>query len=189
MPKEGIENLLRVKQMQFPDQTIDWVYLLDVFANNLTCFSFDSSTFKERLHFLVMCSMSDRMEALAFKVWRNNITNMIHTADYKWRREHNFLIIQRIGAKITHFEAEYPKLKEITTTLELALWKLRMNASQLQKKIKTDELSIRRQCRITCGADVVIRHILPYLITATDEESDSESDANDDDDNESSDSE
>ena len=69
------------------------------------------------------------------------------------------------------------------------MWKLRMNASQLQKKIKTDELSIRRQCRITCGADVVIRHILPYLITATDEESDSESDANDDDDNESSDSE
>lgn len=48
----------------------------------------------------------------------------------------------------------------------------------------TDESSIRRQCRITCGADVVIRHILPYLITATDEESVSESDANDIDDNE-----
>ena len=62
-------------------------------------------------------------------------------------------------------------------------------ATQCRKKIKTDEYSIRRQCRITCGADVIIWHILPYLITATDEESDSESDANDVDDNESSDSE
>ena len=58
------------------------------------------------------------------------------------------------------------------------------------KKMRTDESEIRRQCRITGGADIVIRHILPYLINAADEESDSESDANDlVDDNESSDSE
>ena len=76
------------------------------------------------------------------------------------------------------------------------MWKLRMNenipqegASHCRKKVKTNESSIRRQCRITCGADVVIWHILPYLITATDEESDSESDTNDVADNESSDSE
>jgi hypothetical protein len=31
-PMECIENLLGVKQMHFPDQTIDWVYLLDKFA-------------------------------------------------------------------------------------------------------------------------------------------------------------
>jgi hypothetical protein len=31
-PKESIENLLLVKQMHFPDQTIDWEYLLDEFA-------------------------------------------------------------------------------------------------------------------------------------------------------------
>ena len=41
------------------------------------------------------------------------------------------------------------------------------------KKIKSDELIIRRQCRITCGADVVIRHVLPYLIAVGDEESES----------------
>jgi hypothetical protein len=87
----------------------------------------------------------------------------------------NSLILHRIQAKITHFEDELPKLKEITTMLELALWKLRMNenipqenATHCQKKIKTDESSIRRQCRITCGADIVIRHVLPYLITARD---------------------
>jgi len=54
-------------------------------------------------------------------------------------------------------------------------------ATHYQKKIKTDESSMRRQCRLSCGADVVIRHVLPYLIiTVADEESDSyaESDSN-----------
>ena len=31
-PKESIENLLHVKQMHFPEQPIDWGYLLDEFA-------------------------------------------------------------------------------------------------------------------------------------------------------------
>lgn len=47
-----------------------------------------------------------------------------------------------------------------------------MDASHLQKKIKTNKLSIRRQCRMTCGADVVINLVLPYLMTVADEESD-----------------
>ena len=73
------------------------------------------------------------------------------------------------------FEDEYSKLKEVTIILELAVWKLRMNeniflekATPYQKKIKTDESSIRRQCRITCGADDVIRHVMPFLISVVD---------------------
>ena len=50
-------------------------------------------------------------------------------------------------------------------------------ATQRQKKIKTDESSIRRQYRITCGADVVIRHVLPYLVTVAVEEFDSDSES------------
>ena len=125
--------------------------------------------------------MSDCGEALAFKVWRDCVTNVIQTAAFEHRKD-NRAILHRIQEKLTHFEDELPKLKEISTILELALWRLRMKENipneeeaHCQKKIKTDESSIRRQCRITCGADVVIRHVLPYLITATDEESDSES--------------
>jgi hypothetical protein len=33
-PKECIENLLRVKQMHFPEQPLDWGYLLDKFAQH-----------------------------------------------------------------------------------------------------------------------------------------------------------
>jgi hypothetical protein len=71
-------------------------------------------------------------------------------------------------------EDEFPKLKEITTIMELALWKMRMNKNRHQIKNENDESSLRRQCRITCGADVIIRHVLPYLITVGDEESDSD---------------
>ena len=74
------------------------------------------------------------------------------------------------------------------------MWKMKMNEKSYQgmaihSQIKTNESSIRQQCRITCCADVVIQHILLYLIDVADEDSDSESDANDVDDNESSDSE
>jgi hypothetical protein len=183
--KESIENLLCVKQVHFPSQPIDWDYLLDQFAlPSLVSFS---TPFKERMQFLVMCGMSARVEALAFKVWRDHITTMIQTANFEYNGD-NFGILRWIRARIAHFEAEYYKLKEITTILELAVWKLRMNenisqeeATHHQKKMKTDESSMRRQCRITCGADVVIQHVLQYLIiTVDDEESDSyeESDSN-----------
>ena len=37
-----------------------------------------------------------------------------------------------------------------------------MNDNSYQ--IKTDESNVRRQCRITCGADVIIRNVLPFLL-------------------------
>jgi hypothetical protein len=45
---------------------------------------------------------------------------------------------------------------------------LQGEATHCQKKIKIDESDIR-QSLVTCGAAVIIRHVLPFLITATDE--------------------
>jgi hypothetical protein len=142
-----------VKQMHFPDQPIDWEYLFGKFAQP-SDFSFPSP-FSERVKFLVICGMSERVETLAFKVWRDHITNVIHSAEFQYfdsSGNQNQNIISRIKAKVTHFEAELPKLKEVTLILELALWKLRINekspeeeATNYQKKIMTDESSIRRQ--------------------------------------------
>ena len=176
MPKESIENLLCVKQMHFTEQPINWEYLLDKFAQP-SDIPFSGAPFQERMQFLFMCGMSNLVEALAFKVWRDCITNMIHTADYKWRRD-NSVILSEIREKLAHFEDEMPRLKEATTILELALWKNRINENNNQhttidrrKKIKTGDASIRRQCRVTCGADVIIGHVLPYLISTGDDES------------------
>jgi hypothetical protein len=35
-----------------------------------------------------MCGLSDRVDSLAFNVWRDNITQMIHAADFKQRDEY-----------------------------------------------------------------------------------------------------
>ena len=120
--KDSIENLLRVKQMHFPEQPLDWGYLLDEFASNVHI-SFQS-TFKQRMQFLTMCGMSTNVESLPFKVWRDYITNAIYSVEFLWSdNKDNSVILRKIQAKIAHFENELPRLKEITTILELALWK------------------------------------------------------------------
>ena len=55
--------------------------------------------------------------------------------------------------------------------LELALWKHKMNDQsrgekqrRSKKKVKIEESNIREHCRISCGADIVIQHMLPYLV-------------------------
>jgi hypothetical protein len=168
-PKENIEKMLSVKQMHFPEQPIDWDHLLDVFAK--PSYSSFITRFQERMQFLVMCGMSAHVENLAFKVWRDCITNMIQTFNFEYNWD-NSLILHRIGDKIAYFEDKLHKLKEVTTILELALWKMKMNDHHLkesvtrhQKKVKTDESSIRQQCRVACGADIVISRILLFLIS------------------------
>jgi hypothetical protein len=122
-----------------------------------------------------MCGMSERVEALAFKVWRDYITSMIHTADFQWHKN-NSVILRQIEEKLTHFEDEVPKLKEATSILELAVWKMKINekshqdmTNQSQKIVKTDESSFQQLLRVTCGAAVVIGHVLPYLMTVADD--------------------
>jgi hypothetical protein len=115
-----------VKQTHFTEQSIDWEYMLDKFAEPSPV-SFDEAPFRDRMQFLVMCGMSDHVEALPFKIWRNCISNMIHTANFPCNMD-GTVILHRIQAKAAHFQDEYPRLlKEITSILELALWKLMMN--------------------------------------------------------------
>jgi hypothetical protein len=168
-PNDSIENLLSVKQMHFPDQPIDWEYLLNKFAGPSKC-SFPGRPFLERMRFLFSCGLSSRVKTLAFTLWRDHIITMIQTADFKWGND-NRSILHTIRNKLVHFEDELPKLKDVTTILELALWKMNMSenghqdrATQSQKKMKADDSSIRNQNRVTCGADVVIGHVLPFLI-------------------------
>jgi hypothetical protein len=149
-PKERIENLLHVNQIHFPEQPINWEYLLDEFVKP-SRFHPNVKPFQEKMHFLFICGMSARVESLAFKVWRDHITNMIKTSNFKWnskfrRSEDNSDILHRIRDKFVQFEAKLSKLKEVTSILEIVLWKMKLNekghqdmATQSQKKIKTDD--------------------------------------------------
>ena len=122
-----------------------------------------------------MRGMAERVEALAFNVWRDQMKFIIHSFD-EWPDDtgDDSKALHLIKEKLAHLEDKFLNLKEITTIMELVLWTMRMNENSYQIKKENDESSLRRQCRITCGADVIIRHILPYLITVGDEESDSD---------------
>ena len=80
--------------------------------------------------------------------------------------------IAEVEEKLVHYETEYHNLKEATTILELALWTMRMNGHCQEKmrgrvkRIRIEESAIREQCRINCAADIVIEHVLPYLLPA-----------------------
>ena len=75
--------------------------------------------------------------------------------------------------KMDHYKAEHNRyVKEGITLLELALWKAKLgeqeetsvdSAEGKTKKAKVDAESTRKRKRITCGADMVIKNVLPFL--------------------------
>eukprot|EP00984_Skeletonema_dohrnii_P005387 scaffold1896_cov86-Skeletonema_dohrnii-CCMP3373.AAC.3 len=72
--------------------------------------------------------------------------------------------------KMDHYKAEHCRyVKESVTLLELALWKAKLDekedssAEGRAKKAKIDVDSVRRDRRVTCGADIVIKNVLPFL--------------------------
>ena len=69
-----------------------------------------------------------------------------------------------------YYKAEHQRyVKEGITLLELALWKAKLGEKEdnceegKTKKAKVDAESYRRDKRITCGADIVIKNVLPFL--------------------------
>ena len=48
--------------------------------------------------------------------------------------------------------------------LELGLWKLKIDASMHGHLEDDAAADLRGQCRINCGADIIIPNVLPYLI-------------------------
>ena len=88
-------------------------------------------------------------------------------AIHQWMRS----VLQRIE----HFKSEhYALLKEFTALLELHLWKVKLDEefgealsnedkSYAAKKAKIDVKAARQELRITSGANIVIKNVLPFL--------------------------
>eukprot|EP00984_Skeletonema_dohrnii_P008773 scaffold3270_cov97-Skeletonema_dohrnii-CCMP3373.AAC.3 len=78
--------------------------------------------------------------------------------------------IDSVIDKMGHYKAEHHRyVKEAIILLELALWKAKLAekeenyAEGRTKKVKLDSESVRKEKRITCGADMVIKNVLPFL--------------------------
>jgi len=78
--------------------------------------------------------------------------------------------LNSMDSKLIQFETEYHKMKEATSLLELALWKNKMivnngNKKRHKKRVKIEGSDYREKSRISCGADIVIEHVLPFLVS------------------------
>jgi hypothetical protein len=82
--------------------------------------------------------------------------------------------MKRVTRRIKHYKNEhYRILKEFTTLLELALWKVKLDEEFVEalikgdnttaKKAKIDMKAARQEQRITSGANIVIKNVLPFL--------------------------
>ena len=157
VPSQVLTNLLDTQKSHFPDQQIDLDNLLNYFARPSTSSRRRPSAIFKCLR---RCSISARVESIGLKQLRKDIADMIegipHFTDHdnllstNTRRAH----LDRILSMLAAYERDFQSLKEATTTLELALWRVKMN----------EDMGLRNQCRISCGADIVIGHVLPYLL-------------------------
>ncbi len=79
--------------------------------------------------------------------------------------------MQSVLRRITHYKADHRNLlKEAMALLELALWKAKLDANGEEcslesktKRRKIDDEDIRKESRVTCGANIIIKNVLPFL--------------------------
>ena len=64
--------------------------------------------------------------------------------------------MERVLERIRHYKSEhYALLKEDITQLELALWKSNL--------LNIEAAASRQEARVTCGANIIIPHVLSFL--------------------------
>jgi hypothetical protein len=113
--------------------------------------------------------------------WRNEMLEEIdginQTLQNTQSSETTRLIQQwliRVLGRMEHYKTEHQTLlKEAMTLLELALWKAKLlneggeekkcKVNVVAKKANIDAEAARKDHRVTCGANIVIKNVLPFL--------------------------
>ena len=104
-PKECIENLVLVRLIHFPDQLIDWGYLLNEFSLPSHHSFVGGLIFQELMRYLVMSCLLSRLEAIEIGVLRDCARDMIYSTRFS---EHhcNQRIIAQIQDNLSHIDDE-----------------------------------------------------------------------------------
>ena len=66
--------------------------------------------------------------------------------------------------RMDHYKVEHRIiLKEAMTLLELALWKAKLQENGSNIYAESVEV-VRKEHRVTCGASIVMKNVLPFLV-------------------------
>ena len=170
----------------FPHESVDW----DQFVEELASSSHAKRVPVELFRYLIYRAIHKRVTKIGVSKWRAAIPAEVNLLQEKGNMRHTEL--KGIKLKLAFAEYSYDQLRESTCILELALWRAQVNEcvglgktkcssssisssssstscllttrSRSNKRMKMDRDSIKQQCRINCGAEVIIRNVLPYLI-------------------------
>lgn len=159
-PLGVIQTLVNV-QMKFPDQQFD---LQDIVTDLAVS---DSSgpcggpfTRYEVFLFLLRLSVSKRLDGLKLERWRKEIEDDIELIGSIIGREKD---TSQLYAKLALLE-----IKEASSILELAVWNAKIKEVSNIRRCKRAKVGHnaghREECRINCGADIIVRNVLPYLL-------------------------
>jgi hypothetical protein len=185
-PAAVIQNLLDVQHILSPDYNIDWDQILEELATATTTMT-EPHASHATFCFLTRCSIATRVSAIGVKHFQDDMAdNWMGDEDNDFNRE---MWRNETLTKLEYYESEYHKLKESTSLLKLALWKMNIDASNIDNGVAMGDNN-RLECRTNCGADFVIENVLPYLLPSDfvrsyvniRNEEDSDSSNNDDDD-------
>ena len=120
------------------------------------------------------------ISSLLLKSWRKRMNQEINRInqvlpsiyDGEDKAEMIRLCTRSVIDRLEHYKAEHNRLlKEHMTLLELAIWKAKLDENednstlkaQTAKRAKIDVGNARKEKRITSGADIIIKNVLPFL--------------------------
>ena len=168
-PLGAIQSLLDVQKHSFSSQQhLEWKIIIDNLIQAPSPASTNGdSTRTEMIRFLVQCSFAERIDAIGFRSFRNNMMEIINTTPMGNSKQNWF---SGVKSNLCQYETKFQNLKEATSVLELVLWKNNISEANSSddvrgsRKRKFDEPGSRKQCRVSCGADIIIGNVLPYLL-------------------------
>jgi hypothetical protein len=175
-----ILNLLDIQQTLCPGFNINWDWVLRKLGELGHGPRYNPSASPKTYCFLTRCSIATRVSAICVKHFQDAMAqdamaDELAGDEYftpggyefngqEWRTE--------TLRMLTYYESECQRLKESTSLLELAMWKMKLDAGIDQgetigggnMKTKMYTSDFRQLCRISCGADQVVKNVLSYIM-------------------------
>ena len=146
---EIVRFLLKAHKKLFSDHKLGWEKIIDSFS-----IMFVST---EVIRYVVHWSITDRLHCLNYDRWQADVVNEIQNIPgggrKTWKERDDQ--IRRVHRKLSRYE-----IKELTSLLEMAAWKAKLDGSENEND---DNEEFRRHCRHKCGAEHMISNVLSFV--------------------------
>lgn len=152
------EELMKVYPISFLSQEDQWgktpIYYLSVHA---------SATATKLLHVALQETIQKRLEDLGLVLWRQDVSHYLEAIQL----DNPTCRVRQIGKLFCKLE-QYERAESISL-VEEAVWKMQIDQSEDFEKgyvvasVEDAFGSDRDHCRISCGSDIVISNLLPFL--------------------------